>query len=383
MNSSLPRVVALLCVIWGLATLSAVTVNADSRPLFEVSHPTFDVTGSIAIPCTAYRATDDTIFCAFMEHDGTSAIDIGSTRDGGRHWSKAVRVMACPGEGYIADPTVLVCPNGVSVFATYVPKDPSGAFARSHFLRSDSPDGTKDWTPPREIKVPHQYVSGKTHAPVWLDDRHVVMGYSYDLPADRKQPVKLERQMYSRAGVLISDDAGLTWAPGGDVFVNILPTGADEPALLKLKDGSLFMVVRTSAPHPYESLSRDGGKTWDAPHPSALSTYNAPTALLRLNDGAVLRVWDNSDRHRYPLVAAISTDECKTWSPPRTIIDRVADASGKMPFDTACYPSMAQSADGTIVLVWWEQDGKTARIGSARFNRAWLESDARDVSGPK
>lgn len=351
--------------------------RADSRPFFELSHPTFGATGNLAIPSTAYRASDGAIFCAFIENDGTSAIDISSTRDAGRSWSKAVRVMACPGEGYIADPTVLVSPNVVSVFATYVPKDPSGAFARSQFLRSDSPDGIKDWTQPTEVKVPHQYVSGKTHAPVWLDDRRVVMGYSYDLPAERKQPVKLERDMYSRAGVLISADAGATWAPGGDVFVNILPTGADEPALLKLKDGSLFMVVRTSAPHPYETISRDGGKNWESPHPSTLCTYNAPTALLRLNDGAVLRVWDNSDRHRYPLVASISSDECKTWSQPHTIVDRVADTSGRKPFDTACYPSMAESTDGTIVLVWWEQDGKTARIGSARFNRAWVESEAR------
>jgi hypothetical protein len=179
--------------------------------------------------------------------------------------------------------------------------------------------------------------------------------------------------MYSRAGVLISHDAGQNWKPAGDVFVNIFPTGADEPALIKLLNGDLYMVARTSASHSYETRSLDVGATWEDPKPSALNTYNSPTALLRLNDGAILRVWDNSDRHRYPLVAAISSDECKTWSKPRTIINFPEMVEHVISY-TASYPSVVDTSDGTIIMLWLQNYGPISLLGQARFNRQWVQS---------
>jgi hypothetical protein len=158
--------------------------------------------------------------------------------------------------------------------------------------------------------------------------------------------------------------------------IDIFPIGADEPALVRLKNGDLFAVLRTSSEHPYETRSADGGKTWEKPVPSEFFGYNSPSALLRLNNGSVLRVWNNSPKNRYPLVASLSTDECQTWSEPKTIIDREVDASGKENLQRACYPSIAQSDDGTVLVVWWEVNDGKSRLGTARFAPEWVTQPA-------
>jgi hypothetical protein len=177
--------------------------------------------------------------------------------------------------------------------------------------------------------------------------------------------------MRVKAGVLRSKDNGLTWKPGADVWVDE-PMGPDEPALVLLEDGDLFAIFRTGGTHPYEARSSDGGQTWSPLRRSQFEGHNAPTSLLRLKDGSILRLWDHSPKNRYPLVASISTDECATWSAPRTIVEPTRDESGKLSFETACYPSAAQADDGTIVMIWWETGDFGSRIRGARFSPAWV-----------
>jgi hypothetical protein len=216
-----------------------------------------------------------------------------------------------------------------------------------------------------------KYVVGKVHVPVTLADGTILMGYSWEIGAEEDRPAGGERRMDLKSGVLRSRDGGRTWQPGDDVHVNE-PMGADEPALVVLRNGDLFMIVRTAGARPYEVRSHDGSQTWDPPQPSRFPGHNSPSALLRLQSGAILRVWDNSEKNRYPLVAAISTDECQSWSSPRTITEPTLDGTGVPSYRSACYPSLAQADDGTILVVWWETGAFGSRIGYARFGQEWL-----------
>jgi hypothetical protein len=198
------------------------------------------------------------------------------------------------------------------------------------------------------------------------------MPFCWDVPAQENRAVANEFQMFERAGVLISKDAGKTWKPGGDIVVDIHPIGADEPAIVKLKNNDIFAIVRTSSEHPHETRSHDGGLTWDAPIASKFFALNSPSALLRLSNGNILRAWNNSPKDRYPLVVSASSDECVTWSSPKTIIDREVDLDGKESLSQAAYPSIAQAHDGTIVLVWTETNEGKYRVGTARFQPGWL-----------
>ncbi len=345
---------------------------AKTEPFFESGRLELGLAGDVELPNLA-AGPDGAIYCVFSQN--IQAIWLASTRDAGKTWGRPSRVMACPGPGYITDANALVHENRITVYATFVPKDPNNKFAHSQFPAASSTDGGATWSAAEPLPVPRRYTCGKTHVPVWLDGQSVVMGYSWEVAAEESRPVGEEGGMFLRSGVLISHDAGKTWTPGGDVPGKIPPMGDDEPALVRLRSGDLFMIFRTATPHPYEARSRDGGKTWETPTPSAFFGYNSPSALLRLRDGAILRSWDNSPVNRFPLVVSLSADECRTWSPPRTLTEPAVDEKGTLSFATACYPSLAEGPDGTVLAVWWERTthGKN-HLGYARFNRAWVEA---------
>jgi acyl-CoA thioesterase-1 len=280
---------------------------------------------------------------------------------------------------YITDANLLVDRDRITVFATHVLDLPefAGKLARSVFRSAVSTDGGLTWSAPEAMPLARRYVSGCVNVPVWIEGDNVVMGYSWDVPADEGKPSATEGGMHTRAGLLLSADRGRTWTPGADVDLPGQAMGADEPATVRLLNGDLFMAVRTTTGRPHETVSHDAGRTWEALRPAPVYGHNTPSALLRLRDGAILRAWDDSPVNRFPLVVALSTDECQTWGPPRTVTEPALQADGSLSYATACYPSIAQAADGTILLAWWQRstDGHNS-VWLARFNREWIDQAA-------
>jgi len=347
------------------------------QPWFECAPLPTGLAGNVEIPTLG---TDDgrTVYCVYSQN--VSSIWIQRTTDAGRSWSAAVQVMGLPAPTYITDANVLVDGQRVTVFATHVLEsaDTPGKIAHSVIQVAVSEDGGSTWSPPTPLPLARRYVCGCIHAPVWLDGYTVVMGYSWDVPAEEGRPAADEGGMFLKAGVLISHDRGRTWTPGGDVEVPTFPIGADEPALVRLGTGELLAVLRGSGPRPSEARSADGGLTWSAPEPSAFYGCNSPAALLRLRDGALLRAWDNSPTpDRFPLVVALSTDDARSWTPPATIAEPAVGPDGEPSFRAASYPTIAEAADGTILLAWWQvaTDGSFS-VQVARCNRAWVEATA-------
>ena len=84
---------------------------------------------------------------------------------------------------------------------------------------------------------------------------------------------------------MISTDDGLNWHNGGETDAACEPLtpnavrGTDEPAIVELDDGSVYMLMRTGSDHLYQARSTDEGKTWTAIGPSPLRGSNAPAAL--------------------------------------------------------------------------------------------------------
>jgi lysophospholipase L1-like esterase len=351
------------------------------EPSFEIGELKSGLPGSIEIP-TLGTWDGKLVYCVYS--NDIRSIWVQWTRDAGRTWARPVQVMGLPGGRYITDANVLVDRDRITVIATHVLDAPDhpGAIAQSEFLAATSEDGGRTWSPPQAIPLARKYVCGCIHAPVWLDGDAVVMGWSWDVPAEEGKPVTDEGAMHLRAGVLISEDRGRTWTPGQDVDLPDQRMGADEPAVVRLSSGDLFMVVRTTT-RPYETVSHDGGRTWEPLKPGPFQGFNSPTALLRLRDGAIVRAWDNSPTNRFPLVVSLSTDDCRTWSPPRTVTEPTVQQDGSLSYATACYPSLAQAADGTILLAWWQRSSQgTNSVWVARLNREWIE-EAKTLPPPR
>ena len=226
------------------------------------------------------------------------------------------------------------------------------------------------------------------------------------------------------SAVAWSDDDGRTWklvsiAPvkgvarlhPGDKRPHWFNDGC-EPTVVELKDGTLWMGVRTSGEHHAFYTSKDGGETWSegTPHPAFWAANTMPY-LFRLSDGRLLFIWNNTamlptrDLSEYPelsggersgqwetvftnrdaLHAAISDDDGKTWKGFREIaLNDIRNASdfrelGNDPaqeFDKSVHQTQALELPGGKVLLAYGQNAAARRM--VIFDPDWLLETSRE-----
>ncbi len=289
--------------------------------------------------------------------------------DQGKTWSPPIKILDNPNQ-LDGDPSILWTGERVFVYSTSVAL-PRTVIDLSRTFMVSSADG-KAWTAPVEIKLPFRYSVGKRHMGIRLVDGTFAMPISWDLWAERGRPAKTEGEMNLASGVLKSTD-GVEWREFGYLHITdpkVTPFstgGVCEPALVELRNGELYMLLRTGTNFLYESRSLDNGITWTAPRRSPLVSHNTPAALWRLEDHPeeIIAIWNHSPLYRYPLSVAISADGGRTWSHPRD----VATSDGPQ----VSYPNITQAADGTLVAVWQAQRHAGGRdIRYARFRREWV-----------
>ncbi|MBO50764.1 MAG: hypothetical protein CMJ69_08250 [Planctomycetaceae bacterium] len=135
-----------------------------------------------------------------------------------------------------------------------------------------------------------------------------------------------------------SDDAGRTWR-ASKTRMTLRGHGAQEPSIVRLENGKLLAVLRTSLGAVYKSYSDDKGTTWTKPVSTGLAAPASTPLLKRIpGSGDLLLVWNNifDPKHpdfqnghgpRNPLTSAISSDDGRTWRNIKTIEDRNPGAS--------------------------------------------------------
>lgn len=161
--------------------------------------------------------------------------------------------------------------------------------------------------------------------------------------------------------VLYSDDQGKTWGKSADVDIRDLApknkTGADEPAVIELKDGRVMMVIRTSLGFIAKSYSSDGGQTWSKPQAiQGLVSPDSPASVKRIpQTGDLSLVWNNNETARRPLNSAVSKDEGETWENIRCV-----DAAG------GCYTSITP-VDQRILLSYYAGSFGSLKLASIHY----------------
>ncbi|HEY0679422.1 MAG TPA: family 78 glycoside hydrolase catalytic domain [Chitinophagaceae bacterium] len=167
----------------------------------------------------------------------------------------------------------------------------------------------------------------------------------------------------------ITPDFGKTWQK--TTPINDGKTiSAIQPSILNYADGKLHVLCRSRNTTLNESWSSDRGKTWSAMTASSLPNNNSGTDAVTLQDGRQLLVYNhvkpapelaNGKGARTPLNVAVSKDG-KTWYAALVLEDS--------PVSQYSYPSVIQSADGMIHIVYtWRRE----RIRYVKVNPALLE----------
>ncbi len=124
-----------------------------------------------------------------------------------------------------------------------------------------------------------------------------------------------------------------------------------QPAVVQISDECLVAYSRRGGGYDGQedgwlvrSESRDGGFTWSEGKDSPFPNPNSAADFIRLQNGHLLLVYNDSHSDRMPLTVAISTDGDKTYPVRRNIVNRKGD--------TAAYPFAIQTKDGRIHVVY-------------------------------
>ena len=232
-------------------------------------------------------------------------------------------------------------------------------------------------TPGLFIRNPIRVLAdGRWLLPVWRCTRPAVGAWTGDLDT---------------SSVMVSADLGATWAeravPGslGCVHMNIIDTG----------DGLVAFYRSRWADHVYRSTSRDG-EDWTAPVPTPLPNNNSSIQAIRLADGRLAMLFNDSSRldatgrrtglyddldgeaeapsdafwgaPRAPMTLAFSADAGLTWPWRRNLETGDGYCMTNNSKDRLnrefSYPSIVQTADGMLhcAYTYWRQAIKYNRL---------------------
>lgn len=156
------------------------------------------------------------------------------------------------------------------------------------------------------------------------------------LPASRSTIVPTSTSEHAYHGVVscfYSDDEGATWHRSAEYMdLPASANGLQEPAIVEVADGSLWMYMRTDLGAIYSCGSTDEGESWSKPEPTELVAPRSPASAVRLPDSHDILMVYNDRRGvpysadqgevfqwRTPLSSAVSSDAGRTWHHHKTI----------------------------------------------------------------
>ena len=247
------------------------------------------------------------------------------SRDGGKTWARVgvVARNSLP-EVTICRPTALRTGDGTIwvFYVGYIRYDPLNlANSKSDVWATCSQDGGKTWQDHRRI---WEGYSGTLNGAIQTRSGNIL------LPIDH--PGGPSRWV---SACLVSTDRGKTWKFVGGIDIGeeadadrrspSLSGGGMEPTVVQLKDGRIWMLLRTITGKLWQSFSSDEGLTWSKPTPTTISC-GGTMYMTRLASSRLALVWQQADwsaepEYGYPhgfdeASIALSDDEGKTWHKP-------------------------------------------------------------------
>ena len=307
-----------------------------------------------------------------------------SSNDDGMSWSDPLVEFDLPGEAYYAN-QVMQDKDGIIHCVFHIFNPGLLGYRGRHldlWYTQMKPGG--NWSTPKMINV--GYV-GSIRGFIQLRNGNLLIPMTESDTARAYKPKKGETDYgLFQVMTLNSTDNGNTWKRSETTLKIPIETdwvtryGAVEPNAIELKDGRIWMLIRTNKGFLYESFSTDAGMTWSEPLQTAFISSDSPASTVRLADGRILLMWNSDQRHddkksyaaggRETLHAAISGNEGKTWNGFREILVNINSKTPVLRGDRGtAYPSAVQLSNGNVLMV----SGQGGDASLVVFNPDWLE----------
>lgn len=339
---------------------------------FVTIHPlctdiTHDSPNPTVLGCGLTRMKDGAVMTVYStptgyySKPGTTWIAGRVTKDGGKTWSPE-RVIARHPDCQPSHPSVLTMHDGV-IHVFYLgfkqwkwkgvnPTDE----AQSDMWTTRSSDNGATWSEPQMI---FKGYTGASNGAIETRDGHLIVPYSHYV----NDPGRLVSQ------TSVSTNGGKTWSLSNDIDIGGAGDheGALEPCVIELKDGRVWMLIRTSRGFFWESFSTDGGKTWSEAKATNIDTTSAPGHLTRLAAGRIALVWNRAQKKRTELHLALSADEGQTWAPSLNVA-RGTPGGATYPFVVEINPGELWIGYHNVPKGWNFPRARHLRISLVSFN---------------
>jgi predicted neuraminidase len=236
------------------------------------------------------------------------------------------------------NPVVWQAPEGVVWLFSVV--RPGATWSTSRIMVRVSRDGARTWEEPHPLTTEDgTMVRGK---PI------VLASGDYLLPIYRETGHDPERVGDDTVSLFLRYDVkNRRWTESSRIRSRL---GNLQPAVAAIDADHLICYCRRGGDYQprtdgylVRSESRDGGKTWSPGTDSAFPNPNAAVDLLRLANGHLLLVYNDSMNRRTPLTVAISTDNDKSYPHRRNLAQGPGDFA---------YPYAIQTRDGKIHVIY-------------------------------
>ncbi len=262
--------------------------------------------------------------------DLNNYVVLSTSGDGGATWQEVLTVDPDAGGPVRSfDPELWVSPDGrLFFFWAQMEKGRRDAELGVWCIETSEPDAANPkWSQPRRIG------DG-----VMMCKPLVLSSGEWALPISKWKEHDHSAQM------IVSTDAGKSWSPRGACNVPKDVRQFDEHMFVERKDGSLWLLVRTTYGIG-ESVSTDRGKTWPDLKPSSILHTPSRFFISRLASGNLLLVKHgplDTRTSRSHLTAYLSKDDGKTWTGGLMLDERLG----------VSYPDGQQTPGGLIRIIY-------------------------------
>jgi predicted neuraminidase len=168
--------------------------------------------------------------------------------------------------------------------------------------------------------------------------------------------------MGSSTAFIYSTDKGKFWKKTAQIITD---PRSNEPTVIQRSDGSLLAFMRPYDREPadrflWKSESYDNGRTWIPATRTGLKNPSKAIELLKLQNGHIVLVFNDTQESLSQLSLALSHDEGRSWSHKRIL----EDSPGRF-----TYPTLCQAPDGNIHISY---TFRRTHIKHVEVNEAWI-----------